>query len=416
MLFALTSVVLVFLLTGVQRGEQVTTQEPFANTSIERPLEESATSLDAVRNGWMNTSATQDANRAPRFRVLSKEPVAGAMAFNTQQALVRYTLKTNGKSYETPLATVSEATEWSKEPILRVHDAEWSRGGSGVVTRFFNSSYERVFAHLNYLPRSTSSSTAIQEARNLPNEVTSVSFSPDGESLFFLVADIDGTVGYLESVESGNRVEVWSSPLRGLTATWPTQEQILIYANPSLHTEGAVWLLNSSTWDARVVLSDQHALAASMSGDGASLLYSLYEHSGNIYSLRVLDLADSDVTYVPLPTFVEKCVWGKQHTKYAYCAIPKNMNSRDLLDNWYKGVVRTDDVIWRIDTHSGVIERILDARAEVNMPFDMIDLSVDQNDSYLVFRNKRDDSLWAVELPTITTPPPTTPEDRLFDE
>jgi len=217
--------------------------------------------------------------------------------------------------------------------------------------------------------------------------------------VFYITKSDEGSVGYVESTRGSNRMQVWSSPMTHVTASWDSPNSIIIYTNPSLVAPGVVWSLDPRDWSTDVLLSNQNALSARLNPSGNLLLYSMQEENGGVYTLRVLNLETQDIIYLPLPTLAEKCVWGHLHDDYVYCAVPRNMNVKDYMEEWYKGRIDSDDVLWRFDTHTGTAKKILDPSEATRAQFDMIDLGVDQTDMYLLFRTKQAHTLWAVELP-----------------
>jgi hypothetical protein len=270
--------------------------------------------------------------------------------------------------------------------------------------RYLDESNENIFSYLGTFATSSASGsdqTAVPTltGRPLPNNIMTASFSTDNASLLYFDTSSEGSEAYIESVSTGARAQVWSSPLRQLTARWGAKNSIVVYTNPSLDAPGAVWLLDPNTWRARLLLADQRALAAQISPLGDRLLYSMQEGEGNIYSLRVLDIETNNITMLPLPTLAEKCVWQAGGSQYVYCAVPKNMQTKEYLTEWYMGGLPSNDVLWRFNVNTGAAKRIIDPTEEAGSELDMIDLAIDPTNTYLTFRTKQEESLWAVHLP-----------------
>jgi hypothetical protein len=97
-------------------------------------------------------------------------------------------------------------------------------------------------------------------------------------------------------------------------------------------------------------------------------------------------------------TFPEKCAWGKKDTKFVYCAVPKNFIGAGELTNWYKGNISTNDDVWKYDLENKTSMIVADLNKESGENIDVIKPVLSDNDQYLVFVNKKDNSLWSLDL------------------
>ena len=99
-----------------------------------------------------------------------------------------------------------------------------------------------------------------------------------------------------------------------------------------------------------------------------------------------------------LKTLPEKCVWGAG-SEVVYCAVPKSINQGEYPDSWYQGEISFSDAIWKIDVASGSTTMISDpTTVPGGEDVDAIKLSLDQNQNYLFFVNKKDSYLWELSL------------------
>ena len=83
-----------------------------------------------------------------------------------------------------------------------------------------------------------------------------------------------------------------------------------------------------------------------------------------------------------------------------YCAVPQTLPQAEYPDQWYQGLFSFSDNIWKIDTKTGVVEKILtpsDLRAS---SLDMINLTLSSDDSYLLFMNKITGTPWVFRIAT----------------
>ncbi len=359
----------------------------------------------------------QKGEKVPLLRAISKNPVAGATAFSNVESgkvveHVRYSEYSNGHDYETTLATISDAEKISNETRVRIGEVLWNNSGTAVITRYHDENGLVIRNHLGYFTTNTQGGTTTQntslqyEGRSLPGNMVDIAFSPGGTDVFYLLKTPQGVTGYTESVEKGVAKEMWSSGLQSLRVSWDAPNMILVHTNPTPKAEGAVWAVHPTTGKETVLLAGETALSPKLNSVGTKLLYSTQESKNKLFQVNILETATGKGTTLPIVTFVEKCTWGSGDSKYLYCAIPKEEQGGAFLERWYMGVTASEDALWRIDTESGIVKKILDPLEEVEQEFDIIDLQVSPKEEFLLFRARGNGVLWSLTL----TPPNTITE------
>lgn len=408
LIITLIAIVSVFLYTPKDQV-MVDNGDPFGDTTA---LRRGTTTTDAGVFGdvteLLGTSGGATAQPAPQLRLLSEVPVSGAGVYSSvvgssSVEYVRYVEKTTGNIRETPLATVVASSLLSQKTLLRVAHAFWSPNGRSLAILRFNETSDVIFGYLGLLTASTSQ--AMLEGRPLPNDIISTAFSPNSSAVAYLLAKGDGTTLFVEQTQTGTRKELWSSPLKNLTIRWDSTN-IMVYTNPTSHTVGVVWLIDPVSGKATKILGGENALAAKGRADGSKILYSLFEQAG-VPSLRVRDLTTSNVTYMPMATVVEKCAWGPVGTSYVYCAIPRAPLGKGFVDGMYQGIVATDDVLWRFNVDTGEASQLIDLFDTLKVRLDVEYPMVSNDGQYLIFKTRKNDYLWALQLPAVTTEIPT---------
>lgn len=349
----------------------------------------------------------------PNFRAVTRIPVAGATIYEKRSSsstaeYIRFTSRINGHIIDTPLATLGEESTVSNKTILRIGNSIWSSNGSTTLSRYFEIGGTQIYSYLSFTTLGTTTEEGLPapyvfDGRPMTETIQDAALSPSGDEFFYLVSTSEGTTGYLENVKSGARKLVWSSLLRSLSVSWTSQNTILIYSNPSSSAEGAVWIVNPHLNATAVVLAKNLALAAKSNPEGTKILYSLQETKNSIFSLRILDVTTGKSTHLPVATMVEKCAWGPGSSKYIYCALPRSEMSGSMLEDWYMGVLNTDDVLWRIDTATGVIKRLLDPFEETKERFDIVNIVVSPQEEFVVFKTRVNSTLWSLRLPEKVT-------------
>ena len=100
---------------------------------------------------------------------------------------------------------------------------------------------------------------------------------------------------------------------------------------------------------------------------------------------------------IPIFTFPEKCVWSKDNINI-YCGIPTQNISNNSLENWYKGNILFSDDIWSINTKTTKIKKIISPSEIEEEGIDIINISITDNNDYLIFMNKKDYTLWGLQI------------------
>lgn len=392
---------------------------PFGDVSGERSW--ATSSNEVFTNPGEAWVIEQKGEKVPLLRAISKNPVAGAVPFSKVESgkvveYVRYSEYSNGHDYETALASIAEEKKISNQTLVRIGEVLWNKSGTAVITRYHDDNGLIVRNHLgvfttNTQNGSTTANSALSyEGRDLLGNMVDITFSPSGTDMFYVLKTAHGVTGYTESVKTGVAKELWSTGLQSVSVSWDAQNMILVYTKPTSKAEGAVWSIHPTTGKETVLLAGETALSPKLNTDGTKLLYSTQEENNGLFQVNILETATGNVTTLPIVTFAEKCTWGTGDSKYVYCAVPREEYGGTYLERWYMGVVASEDVLWRINTESGVVKKILDPFEEVQQQFDITDLQVSPKEDFLLFRARGNSVLWSLTLTPSNTAEETTTE------
>jgi hypothetical protein len=343
---------------------------------------------------------------APQLRLLTDRPVAGAGVRSEGRGedgdvqTVRYVDKRTGNIYQTPLENIETPEKLSQKTLLRVAHTVWSSNADTALVFRLNDTSDAVYTYLGILANATTTSMS---GRPLPAGIQSAVFSPDQKAFAYLLPTSNGTTLYVEQVASGARKDIWKSPLTDLTVGWDGAH-IIVYMNPTSYADGIVWLIDPVTGSDTIVLSDESALAAKESPDGSRILFS-FKEKNNTYTLRVYDIATKNVVYLPMATIIEKCTWGPHASSFVYCAIPRTTLGEHFVDEFYQGTLATDDVLWRMNTVTGEVTKLVDLYEQLKVRVDVVYPHVSEDGAFLVFQTRRNNYLWSLRLPEVSTSP-----------
>jgi len=239
----------------------------------------------------------------------------------------------------------------------------------------------------------TGTSTA---ALLLPSPAVAAAVSPDGESVVFLEELESGSRVILSSPSLTDQTVLYNDAFKDFEISWVDASHILLSSRPSAFRPGAGILININGTSSSL-LDPMPALDINFSKNGTSYLYSTIEEE--ILTLRVASLLESSSATIPVRTFAEKCAWSTETIVYCATPLPTGDENSVFPDDWLKGNVRFDDVLWKIDIENGTAEHVADM-----FGFDIVHLFA--NESFLLFNNKNDSTLWSLQLYEDVLPSP----------
>ena len=170
---------------------------------------------------------------------------------------------------------------------------------------------------------------------------------------------------------------------------------VALTTKPEQNIPGFLYFVDTSSGGIRKILGNINGLSSLTSPDAGQVLY-LTEDSDAILSIYNIK-AKSARTLTPI-TFPEKCVWSKKDLNVIYCAVPRESLGGNSLISWYKGLVSFSDDIWKYDIKNNTADIAENLSAESGEPIDVVKLLLSDSEQYLVFINKRDNTLWSLDL------------------
>jgi hypothetical protein len=309
---------------------------------------------------------------------------------------VRYVARATGNIYQT-FADKIEERKFSTTMIPRVYEAYFGNKGESVIMRYLKIDNKTIVTFVGALPKEL---LGIDMAGNneisgsfLPDSVSDVSISPDTLKIFYLFNTGNNVIGTTADGLGGKKVQVFDSPFTEWLSFWPNTKMITLTTKPSWDTPGYMYAVDPNKKDLNKVLGDIKGLTTLTSPNGGLVLY-----GNNTLSLNVYHTDTRSLDALGVKTLPEKCIWGKV-SDVVYCAVPKLIDFGLYPDSWYKGEVSFSDAIWKIDIKSGNATLIADPDLIAGgEEIDGTKLALDDGENYLFFVNKKDSSLWELNL------------------
>lgn len=395
---------------------------PFGNSDAPATNQNSNSSSATGQNVF--GSSTQNVNipvaTVSRLKQITSEPVAGASIFS-----VPVPKQTKSTSTSTPTTTPSdyivyieqgtghvykEAVDSPTQELLSATtipkvDAAFVGQKNAVAYQYFKNDNETLETFLGQIVPDTSTTTATfgKVAGNfLPQDIYRFAMAATGDRIFYLTQGIDSDTGYVANADGTKSTAVITTPVREWDISWPNTNTLLMTTAPDSSVQGYLFALNLSTKTSSQVLGGINGLTAIASPDLSYYIYSASTYNG--FTTHIYRPKDGFDASIPLVTLPEKCTWSSVNNTIAYCAVPASIPSATYPESWYRGDVSFADNIWKLDLKAGTSTEVLQASQQFQngQTADMIDLSVDQGDHYLIFKNKVDNTLWQYHLDTIS--------------
>lgn len=329
---------------------------------------------------------------APRLTEISGAPVgkgfiAVAAASTTGGVDVRYIDRESGNMYDYNTQT-TVVTRTANHTVPGVEEVSWLPDGSSAYVRYLAPA-ESGGEHIDTYRLPIDGSDGAFLAQDL-----SVVLPLSNTSLFVLLPNTSGSTGYIVKADGSSPVTLFSSLFSSL-AVKNSAGAMVAYTKPSADLSGYAFLVDKKSGSFTSILGPLTALSALPSPSGSLILVS-YLDQGTV-RLGFYDTRSHTTTIVPVQTFADKCVWSNDSLS-AYCGVPTAIPSANLPDDWYQGTVHFSDRIWKIDFVARVATLAVDLPTLTSAPIDAVSLTLDPEESTLVFMNRQDDSLWAYSL------------------
>lgn len=370
-----------------------------------------------------NPTELVNRNLIPRLRQLSQVPTAGSIAFERKGNLSRQTIGQDGSEQTTTENTVIfryieratghlyEAREdsltqirLSNTTIPKVFDASFSNDGERALLKILKEDQETIDTlSASVVSKSTTSVETYRvepdgfslEGTFLSQNIISSDISKDG--LAYLLSNNSGGSSLITSTFTDlSKKIIFESPLKNWMIDRVNSNNILITNKADSRVSGFSYLVNSQNGSFNKIVGDLTGLTTLMSPNAKWLLYSVSRN--NELDLYALNTEDDKVINLGINTLPEKCVFSIKSEDVLFCGAPNQAPRVALPETWYQGRVNFDDNIWKINLSLETYDQILGDKEEVDDSFDVIKPTLSPNDDFVLFINKRDLTLWSLEI------------------
>jgi hypothetical protein len=332
-------------------------------------------------------------NYTQKLREISAEQVAGAGVLDVKAGtVVRHVEKTTGHIYETELFSTIQ-NRISNTTIPTAYDAVWGNKNNSLVVRYLKDDNHTVDTYGLLLKEVSTSTENTVSAVKFPEDIKEI--SSFGASVFTLQTSNSSSIGYISNFDGSKKIQIWNSPIKEVTSQYVNVKTIALTTKPHQNFGGFLFFVDTGNGQVKKILGNVFGLS-SLVNDIATQV--LFLDQGNTPKLFVFDIKSKSSTPLTPTTFPEKCVWSKKDKNIFYCAVPQEFIGRDSLTLWYQGSTSFTDNIWKFDIKNNVSSMVGELFNESNEQIDVIKPILSENEQYIVFINKIDNSLWSLDL------------------
>lgn len=313
-------------------------------------------------------------------RITEIEVTVGSTTETVRSQVVQYVDKQTGHVFSYDPET-NTAERISNTTFPGIQEVFWFTNPNKVVFRYVSTGGEVE----TYLGEISDGSLA---GSYLPIDLSAVHTHED--SLLSVTATERGSEGYTTNSDGRSERTLFETDLLSIIIPTFTNTFTAVLTKPASTLLGALYFYENGTQ--KRILGGINGLTALPNKEGTLIAFS--ESQERTFTASLYDRNTQEVRGLPLPVLPEKCVWADEDT--LYCMVPEVIPPANYPENWYQGYVSFTDSLWRFDTQLGTARAL--AFFDESGPFDGVSLSVDEDEEYLTFINRRDGSLWGFDL------------------
>jgi hypothetical protein len=342
----------------------------------------------------------------PQLRQLTTYPVSGIQAVaekipktetetekNIPTAL--YIAKSTGFMFKQSLVASGEK-KVSALAIPNTHETLFNPQASAVLFRYLRPNSTIIETYIGKI----SSFDELTQATNitgsfLPQDISSTTFLSNGTKFLYGIPGNNGSVWTTSALDGSGKKQVLISAFKEWIVEWPIEGKIFFTTKASGGIPGYTYTLTTASGNFEKVIGNIPGLTTKINQNGTMLAFSRSMEVGMTFN--ILNIPKQTVIETGLQTLPEKCIWAKDMITL-YCAVPNNPASLQYPDSWYQGLTDFSDSIWKIDSGTGITKLVINILSTEGKEIDAINLTLDPEENYLLFINKRDGTAWSYAL------------------
>lgn len=366
-------------ISGTTAGDNTNTNTEGGDTT------DGSNSDGTISKDSLKQVTTYGITGANSFMVMKATQTGDTNTATQNASAIKFIEKSNGRIHQIFIED-GQSLEIDNSAIPNTYEALFSSAGDSVIYRYLDDTGKNIQSFLSVI--------GMPSGQYLPENIVSISSSSTSSSFFYITKDENNNaVGNLFTPVGSKNVKVFKSPFSEWNTDFSGAENVYLTTKPSYNVEGSVYSLNTRTGIFTKILSGIKGLTTKANQDNTRMIYSSNEGSGP--KLYVYNMQSHEAKDTGLYSFADKCVFAFNKID-AYCAIPNTSPKIQNPDLWYQGLESYSDSIYKVNTNTGTISLIINTNVKGDI--DATDLFLDKTENNLFFTNKKDSTLWNLNL------------------
>jgi len=335
------------------------------------------------------------------LRQLTSISTVGYIATTTLQGLaIRYMDRAVGNIHEINMETFEQA-RITNTTLPGMSEIIWHHDAENYILRYADNKnvLQTYVGRIVHSESSTSSEFATLlgdfMATNIPHVIPNADHS---RILYTRNNGSGGSVGVTTAFDYDNNNDklLFNSPFLAWILEWPNSNLVTATSKASSIADGFSYFVDTSDGSFTKILGGIKGLTINTNHAGSVVLYSSFIN--NKFSTSVYDTTTKRTVPASIGTLSEKCAWSTVDERIVYCGVPDDVPSGKYPDEWYQGKISFSDSIWEINIETNAIRLISAPTIVAKTRIDVIEPSVTPDGAYLLFKNKKDSTLWSLKL------------------
>jgi len=316
----------------------------------------------------------------PTLRKITEDPVAGVTFVGT--STLRYVDRGTGHIYEESV-NAYDLSKISNTTIPKIYEATWLVSGKSVIYQQLENGVvkSKLIKILDTNIGTSTDSLREISIEFLPDNIKGLKVAPSTNEFAYL-QDNSNT----QSLVTINGSGPFFVPGRGWVLDWPSTNTLSLTTKASYQSSGYNYDVTRAGGLSKKL---GNISGLTTKSNSSWILYSDFVGTLGFNSLNRKTSTTTPLTPATLP---EKCVFLAENT--ALCGSPSNLGGSQYPDVWYQGLVSFDDNIVLYNLEMGESEIIYTPQE----PVDIVDPVISSDGQYLMFINKKDLSLWVLNI------------------
>jgi len=331
---------------------------------------------------------------APRLRKVSESPVSGGFLFTREGVpMIRFVDRSSGHVYETEADSIT-VTRITNTTIPGIQEVMWVDENHFMIRYLEGEKINTFFASLDEKTEGEQSLSGF-----FIDSFTRGALDSERKNLFSVFTNQTGASLVLSDPDGESSRAILNTPLRSLVPL-QSDDGLFVYTAPASGVNGFVYQVVGGSLVK--IVGDVAGLTAKISADSSRVLVS--GGGENVIGLALAGVKEGTLTDAPVDTLSAKCVFTPSASTLVLCGVPRDVPDGEYPNDWLLGRVSFSDSLWRINFESESATLVEDLAETAGEAIDVWQPSMSPDESYLLFMNKKDLSLWSYRLPETGIP------------